>query len=519
MVQLAKQQAEAEAANRAKSAFLASMSHEIRTPMNAIIGMAELALRADNMDMVREHISTVKQAAANLLSIVNDILDFSKIESGKLEIISKDYSLSSLVNDVISIIRMRVLDSRLRFVVNIDSNLPNALIGDELRIRQVILNILGNAVKYTEKGFVQFSVRGGKIDDNTVMLEMEVKDSGVGIKGEDMKRLFREYMQFDVEKNRGIEGTGLGLAITHGFLKAMGGDISVESEYGKGSTFTVKLPQEIRSSTALATVEKPSEKNVLVFERYEIYADSIMYSLKNLGVKCTLVSEEAEMFEKMTTGQHNFLFVSYALYIKCKDAISELEKKAKIAVLTKFGETISDNKLNVLAMPVYSLSIANMLNGTTDSFSYGENNEAIVMFTAPEASVLVVDDIVTNLKVANGLLLPYKMRVDLCKSGVTAIEAMKTNRYDIVFMDHKMPGMDGIETTFRIRGMGEEDPHYKEVPVIALTANAVSGTKEMFLENGFNDYLSKPIDTVKLNAVLERWIPKAKQESAGSIVK
>jgi CheY-like chemotaxis protein len=174
---------------------------------------------------------------------------------------------------------------------------------------------------------------------------------------------------------------------------------------------------------------------------------------------------------------------------------------------------VPDDKLNALAMPVYSLTIANILNGTVGNFSYSTHNEYIVRFTAPEAVVLVVDDVVTNLKVANGLLLPYKMRVDLCKSGVTAIEAMKINRYDIIFMDHKMPGMDGIETTLKIRSMGGEDPYYQEVPVIALTANAVLGTEKMFLENGFNDFLSKPIDTVKLNAVLEKWIPKTKQKT------
>ncbi|MDR0313020.1 MAG: PAS domain-containing protein, partial [Treponema sp.] len=250
MVQLAKQQAEAEAANRAKSSFLASMSHEIRTPMNAIIGMAELALRADNIDTAREHVSTVKHASANLLSIINDILDLSKIETGKLEIVSKDYLFSSLINDVINIIRMRATDSRLHFVVNIDCSIPNALIGDEIRIRQALLNILGNAVKYTENGYVSLTVRVTQIEEETVRLGMEVKDTGIGIKEEDMKNLFREYAQFDMEKNKGIEGTGLGLVITRNILEAMGGDIGVKSEYGRGSVFTINLPQQIRSNKA-----------------------------------------------------------------------------------------------------------------------------------------------------------------------------------------------------------------------------------------------------------------------------
>ncbi|MDR0313019.1 MAG: transporter substrate-binding domain-containing protein [Treponema sp.] len=511
--QAIKQEAEAEAANRAKSMFLATMSHEIRTPMNAIIGMAELALRADNIEAAREHVFTVKQAAANLLSIINDILDFSKIETGKLEVVSKDYLFSSLVNDVINIIRMRAIDSKLRFVVNIDCSIPNALIGDEIRIRQALLNILGNAIKYTENGFVAFTVRVTQIEEDTVKLEMEVKDSGIGIKEENIKGLFHEYAQFDLEKHRGIEGTGLGLVITRGILEAMGGDIGVKSEYGKGSVFTINLPQQIRSNKALASVENPSEKNVLMFERREVYVDSIMHTMENLGVKCLFVSDDMELQEKLSSGEYNFIFMPYGLYIKSRDTITEFERKVKTVVLTEFGETVPGNKINALAMPVYSLPVANILNGTTDSFSYSVSNEFTARFTAPEASVLVVDDILTNLKVANGLLLPYKMRVDLCKNGMTAIEAVKMNRYDLIFMDHKMPEMDGIETTLKIRAMGEEDAYYSEVPVIALTANAVSGTKEMFMENGFNDFLSKPIDTVKLDAVLGRWIPKEKQKS------
>jgi CheY-like chemotaxis protein len=408
---------------------------------------------------------------------------------------------------------MRVIDSKLHFVVNIDSKIPNALVGDEIRLRQIILNILGNAVKYTENGFVSFTMRGTPINENTIKLELEVQDSGRGIKDEDMKKLFGAYVQFDLEKNRGIEGTGLGLVITRSLLKAMGGDIRVKSEYGKGSTFTAELPQHLRSDKALATVENPSEKNILVFEQYELYANSLIYAIENLGVKCTLVSDEMEMLEKMSDSKYNFIFVSYAMYIKYRETISGFGQNTKIVVLTEFGETVPDSTLNVLAMPVYSLTIANILNGTTGNFSYSTHNEYIARFTAPEAIVLVVDDVVTNLKVANGLLLPYKMRVDLCKSGETALEAMKVNNYDIIFMDHKMPGMDGIETTQLIRSMGNEDPYYKDVPVVALTANAVLGTKEMFLENGFNDFLSKPIDTVKLNTVLEKWIPETKQKS------
>ena len=502
----------AQEASRAKSNFLAKMSHEIRTPMNAIIGMTELALREEKLTAVHGNVLTVKQAGVNLLAIINDILDFSKIEMGKLEIIPGNYLFSSLINDVISIIRMRLTDSQVRFVVNIDSVIPNALIGDEMRIRQVLLNILSNAVKYTEQGFVSLSATGKITDENTVSLVFEVTDSGKGIRREDIEKLFDEYAQFDPEENKGIEGVGLGLAITRSIVKTMNGSISAASEYGKGSTFTVTLPQKFSEPEKLAFVEKPEEKSVLVFEHRKVYADSLSYTVENLGVACTIVSTESELYEKMSGHAFAFIFVSFTLYANNKEIISKFGANTRVVLLTEFGEAISDKNLSVLAMPAHCISIANILNGVLSSFTYSENHERVIRFTVPGAKVLVVDDVNTNLRVAEGLMQPYKMQLSLCKSGMEAIEAIKSERYDLVFMDHKMPGMDGIETTQRIRAMGGKEPYYKNVPIVALTANAVLGTKEMFLQNGFDDFLSKPVDIVSLNAVLEKWLPKEKQK-------
>ena len=506
----------AEAESKSKGEFLARMSHEIRTPMNAILGMAELALREDMPNIAREHILTIKQAGANLLSIINDILDFSKIESGKLEIIPVDYLFSSLINDVISIIRMRVIDSQLQFAVNIDCNIPNALFGDEIRIRQILLNILSNAVKYTEKGFVSLTVTAEKTantaGENIVYLTIEVRDSGRGLKQEDMEKLFDEFVQFDLVKNKGIEGTGLGLAITRSLVKAMGGDISVSSEYGKGSVFTVTLPQNIRLSEKLATIENPAEKRVLVYELRTIYANSIVCTLNNLGVECALVANDSELGEKMSTGAYHFVFITSGLYENVRGLCSQYESRVKIVLLTEFGEAAAtDLNLNILVMPVYSISVANTLNGIVTHSTFSVNKEAAVRFTAVNAKVLVVDDISTNLKVAEGLLLPYKMQVDICQSGPEAIEAIKQKTYDLVFMDHMMPEMDGIEATAIIRTWEAENPGYRN-PIVALTANAVSGMKEMFIENGFNDFLTKPIDISKLDEMLDRWIPKEKRE-------
>ena len=500
-------------ASRSKSNFLAKMSHEIRTPMNAIIGMTELALRESDIELIYKHILTVKQAGTHLLTIINDILDFSKIESGKLEILPNDYLFSSLVNDVISIIRMKLIDSQIRFAVNIDCRIPNELVGDETRIRQILLNILTNAVKYTEKGFISFTVHFDDINDENVNLIIEIIDSGKGIKKEDIDKLFGDYVQVDQVKNRGIEGIGLGLAITWSLVKEMGGDIKVYSEYGNGSIFTVTIPQRKRSDKILAKIIDPERKNVIIYERREVYANSIVYSIENLGVACDLVESDDELITAFSDKKYEFLFISYVLMRRNENVIKKHGSNIKIVILTEFGEAIPNVNLNIISMPVYSISIANILNGVAESFNYNENKDYMIKFAAPDARILIVDDINTNLKVAEGLMLPYKMKMDLCKSGKEAINAVKLNRYDLIFMDHKMPEMDGIEATKVIRMMGYNDDYYNKIPIIALTANAMGDVKEQFLKCGFNDFLSKPIDILKLNMILEKWIPREKKKT------
>jgi CheY-like chemotaxis protein/HPt (histidine-containing phosphotransfer) domain-containing protein len=231
-----------------------------------------------------------------------------------------------------------------------------------------------------------------------------------------------------------------------------------------------------------------------------------------LGVECTTVSTDAEFGEELAKGKYAFAFISPILYESAKDMCKKFEKTVQIVLLTDFGETVADQNLRLLAMPVHSISVANILNNTVDDFSYSEISGSTVRFTAPDASIVIVDDINTNLIVAEGLLSPYQMRIRLCSGGMEAIEAVSTKPYDLVFMDHMMPDMDGIEATSQIRAMAPEKPYCKTMPIIALTANAVAGTKEMFLSNGFNDFLSKPIDTVKLNSILERWLPAEKKK-------
>jgi PAS domain S-box len=516
--EIAKKESEA---NQAKSEFLAKMSHEIRTPMNAIIGMSELALREYMSDAAYEQVFTVKQAGSHLLALINDILDFSKIETGKMKIIATEYSFSSLANDVISIIRMRLFGSKNRFTVNIGSNIPNTLLGDVTRVRQVLINIIGNAVKYTDKGFVSLTVQGDIVDDDTVILSMEVKDSGRGIKKEDITKLFGEYMQVDTEKNQGLEGVGLGLAISLSLIKAMEGDISVESEYGVGSTFTITLPQKIKLPDRIAVVENVENKRVIICDRRKIYSDSIEKTLNDLGVQYELVTSESDLCRKISAESYPFIFVSYALFKKSKEEILNAAGNSRIVLLVDFGEAIPEGNWSVIVMPAHAISITNVLNGIPEDYSYNVNADSTVQFVAPDTKVLIVDDINTNLKVAEGMMKPYEMNIDLCRSGEEAIVAVKETEYDIVFMDHRMPGMDGVEATKYIRALGAEDPRFTSLPIIALTANAVSGMREMFLASGFDDYLSKPIETSKLNGVLDKWIKskhkKVKTDTAQSM--
>ncbi|MCL1992289.1 MAG: ATP-binding protein [Spirochaetes bacterium] len=509
-------------ANKKKGEFLAHMSHEIRTPMNAISGMAELSLNSDRPDLIREYVGTIKHASASLLAIVNDILDFSKIEAGKIEIVSKEYSLASLVNDVINITKVKAADSRLRFMVNIDSRLPDALIGDDIRVRQVLLNLLSNAFKYTERGFVTFFVSGeadvgadgGADGENEIVLTFQIADTGLGIREEDMEKLFSEYAQFDLEKNRGVEGTGLGLPIVKRLLDKMGGEINVFSEYGKGSRFTVTLPQKFGSDKPLVTVKNPHEKRALAYEPREIYRNFMSSAFNSLGVPADFAASGEDLREKALAGGYPFVFMAMKKYKKHAELLEDVKKKCKVVVLSEFGHAVSDPDISVLGMPFHSIILASILNSSNQSaaVTYNQNDKFVSRFTAPDANILVVDDIVTNLKVAKGLLLPYKANVDICKNGATAVEAVKANSYDLIFMDHKMPGIDGIEATHRIRELADaSDSYFKTVPIIALTANVISGSKEMFLDNGLNDFLSKPIDTVKLEQILELWLPKEKR--------
>jgi signal transduction histidine kinase/CheY-like chemotaxis protein len=507
--ELEAQKEAAQGASRAKGDFLARMSHEIRTPMKAIIGMAELALRETISDEASEMVASIRQAGNSVLACINDILDFSKIESGRMEIIEQEYHFSSLILDTISVINTRLADSNLEFFVEVDNRLPSIMAGDVVRIRQILLNLLSNACKYTRQGHLRLKVEG-VISGDFIDLQFAISDTGLGIKEQDLNKLFDNFSQFDQTANQGIEGTGLGLAISRNLATLMGGDIKVESVYGSGSTFTVTIRQRLKPGPPLAEIKNPARARVIILDVNKTLSDSLEWTLTRLGAaKITRLTPE-ELPGILAAGGHRFLFAPQTAAAAVRAVVKNSGKKIHAVIIAHPGNRVKpgDGLVNLTA-PSFCLPVANVLNDIQPTGS-SRKKAGKVSFTAPQAAILVVDDLEINLKVVKGLLLPFKIKVDLALSGQEAIGLAESKNYDLIFMDHMMPGMDGLETTRQIRLSHKG----ATVPIIALTANAVSGIKEIFLEHGMDDFISKPIEIRKLEEILAKWVPSHKKLAA-----
>lgn len=396
ILKMEKEKQEALISNETKGKFLANMSHEIRTPINAVLGMNAMILRECKEESIQEYALNIQNAGQTLLSLINDILDFSKIESGKMEIIPVEYDFCSMIHDVVNMIAMRAKDKELKMNLSVDNSLPYKVYGDEVRIRQILINLLSNAVKYTKEGSIGLMVSGER-EGEDILLHFAVEDTGIGIKPEDIQKLFARFERIEEERNRNIEGTGLGMSITMQLLKLMGSELTVESQYGVGSKFSFEIRQRI-------------------------------------------VNDEP---------------------------IGDLEERIK---------------------------------GMAVQYNYD------AAFVAPNACVLVVDDNAINRKVFRKLLKQTKVQVDETESGMECLELVKQNRYDLIFLDHMMPGMDGVETLHHMKKMN--DYPCQSTPIIALTANAIQGAREMYLSEGFDDFLSKPIQPEKLEKMIKNWLPQ-----------
>ncbi|MDR2517414.1 MAG: response regulator [Spirochaetaceae bacterium] len=514
LIRLSVLKARSDEESRDKSSFLARMSHEIRTPMNSIIGMAELIQRKAVATEIEEYSAIINQSGATLLAIINDILDFSRIESGRLQIEKRHYHLASVINDMINVIRPRAAEKSLDFFVDVDGSIPARLAGDDVRIRQILVNLLSNAVKYTQRGFVSLAIKIERQNNHLLKLILTVEDSGIGIKNEDRGRLFSEFARVDIKVNQGIEGTGLGLVITQALCRAMDGDVTVDSEYGVGSTFRAVVIQEYEDETPLANVTDTEHKKILFYDWRSHYIKSLTTVFGSLGLHADCSGDFQNFLAALEQGEYDYAFISSRYAAECMFALEKRNTPLQLVLMVELGEVSVSREVRSIMMPVYSVSVANVLNDCVDEGTMNRNVAFRARFTAPGARVLIVDDISTNLRVAKELMAPYNMIIHTCVSGAEAIEMVKANRYDLVFMDHMMPGMDGLEATSFIRSLDAGDGYCRDLPIIALTANAVSGQQEMFLENGINDFLAKPIDIQKLDDILEKWLPRSRRVDA-----
>ncbi len=490
-----------------KSDFLANMSHEIRTPMNAVIGMAEMALREDMTPVARDYINQIKEAGRSLLTIINDILDFSKIESGKMDITEVDYEPMSVVHDVSNIIMTRLKDKDVELILDVAPNVPHKLWGDNIRIKQVLLNLANNAAKFTSEGKVTIRMECDKIKPDEVSMHFCVEDTGIGIRKEDMDKLFQSFQQVDSKRNRNIEGTGLGLAISKNLMTLMNGSIWVESEYEKGSKFSCILPQRIVDDTPSIGVKEPESAIIAGLFSNPYVRDGLCEDAAKLGVRDVRLMTAKELGE-FPKDKRVFVFVEHPLFSDMVESWVVAHPDVTAVLLIDFDSRVEYDIPNLLVVkkPLFALNLAMILNGEElKSSSQEEGSE--FDFIAPSAKILIVDDNAVNLTVAEGLLEPLRMQVDTADGGKEAIDKISAEHYDIVFMDHMMPEIDGVEATHIIRRL---HPEYDDVPIIALTANAVEGTKEMFCREGMNDFVAKPIELRMLAAKVRQWLPVEK---------
>lgn len=497
---------DAKKAEHSKSDFLANMSHEIRTPMNAIVGMCELVLREDDLsDNVRSNCCCIRAAGESLLAIINDILDFSKIDSGRFELVPDEFNIASIINTAISMAETRRGSKKIEFIVNADPNIPRGIIGDEAKIRQVIVNLMTNAVKYTEKGSITLTVSQTR-QEYGINLFVSVADTGIGITEEHLDKLYTSFYRVDTKKNRSVEGTGLGLAISKRLIDQMGGFISVKSEYGVGSEFRFVVPLKVKDREPFIAVKEPHNVHAAAFLDIEGQGKRTERNLKKMEDMLHVDILTCETAEKLrAAAEHSsitHLFVSREKYIENPKLIAEFAETSNVYVVQeRVGAVTLPSNIRCIYKPFYSISAASAFNN--ENIVPSRNMQ--IKFTAPEAKILIVDDNALNLKVAVGLMKPYKMQFFTAESGAKAIEMLRSEKFDLVFMDHMMPEMDGVEATKIIRNQGSE--YFRSLPIIALTANAVNGAREQFISAGMNDFLAKPIEVEALDKILRNYLP------------
>ncbi len=509
----------ADAANQTKSAFVSNISHEIRTPMNAIVGMTQIMLRQDDLSKQnRDYLTNIQNSGNSLLTLINDLLDLSKIESGKMELVEEEYDFMSMLSDLGMIILNRIGSKPVELLYDIDPDIPAALCGDALRIRQIIINLMNNATKFTEKGYVRLVVRVNRIQEKDLELFIAVQDTGQGIRKEDLDKLFGAFQQVDTKKNHHKEGTGLGLSISRQLVELMHGTIGVTSEYGRGSEFHFTIHQQITDTQKAARITE-GRQAVISGNMENSEAEAL---LKNLAERYGLPYVD-DVMSYHQDGRTLYYFTDrYSLLTEALKR--QLEECG--AIVCGMQNPMADNDLpkDLLTMnkPLYSYNFCNLIDHrqeNTESKAVAPDRERVQestpqpkAFTAPEARILIVDDNEINRMVAEEMLKPLQLQMDTASDGRQALEMIQQETYDLVLMDHLMPVMNGIEAVEALRKL--DGAYYQKLPVIALTGNTGKDQQEEYLRAGMNDYLSKPIDMADIYRKVKKWIPDKVREAA-----
>ena len=500
---------ESEKINKSAGDFLANVSHEIRTPINAVIGLSGVCIdREDDAD-IRLDLSSIKDAGKRVATQISDILDYSEIDRHQLAVNKEDYMILSVLHDLVTEMRP-YMKPDVEVVIDVDPEVPSMMRTDVSKLKKIIWHLLVNGLKYTKQGGVYVRI-STKPQDYGVNLFIEVEDTGVGIDSENLSRVFDRFYQTDSGRSRSSSGLGLGLSIVSGFVSALGGFLTVESTRGVGTTIHVSLPQEVIDGSECMSLINPKELKIAGFLRFdkfphpqvrEYYNSVVRNIVSGLKVELFRVDNGESLRELVKQVDITHLFVGEVEYMENPDLIEEIAKKTVVNVVaTERVRLPRKSRIHVMPKPFYCFPVATVLN------AYWEKSDTeIGKMYCPGIRALVVDDEPMNLTVAMGLFRGYGMIVETAESGEESIRMCEQNRYDIVFMDHMMPGMDGVEAMKRLRILAGKQGI--ELPIVALTANAVSSAKEMFMREGFDGFVSKPVEITELERVLKRVLPR-----------
>ncbi len=499
-----------------KDDFVANTSHELRTPINTISGMSEILLQEDLSESAHREALDIQMTGIELHTIVSDIMDYAALEADMLALAPRAYNITSTINDVMNMTVFQNREKNLEVIFDCDPGIPCLLYGDEQQLRRVMNNLIGNAIKFTNEGGVTVNV-GFRPEEYGVNLLVRIKDTGIGLSEEQQEQIFQSFYQADTDRSRTAEGLGLGLTISSALIKRMGGFLTVSSQQGQGSEFSFSIPQKVMDDRPCIALTHPERVNAIWYYNAETteslirddYIDHINHIQEHLDILMHRSSSLSELRRRLRQGSFTHLFIGLDEYLEDTEYFDEVSSEmSTILIIDRDQQPPAKTRMHILYKPYNAMTLAEMFNGG-DILDNPRKYQEARRFEAPTAKVLVVDDNLMNLKVVEGLLRKYRIKITAASSGEEALAQIESRDYDFVFMDHMMPGMDGIECFHAIRN--KEGSYFSQVPIIALTANAIAGAREMFLEEGFSDFVAKPIDNALLNEVLETYIPEEKK--------